>query len=159
MEVPLVCKFRIHLDLLSCQHSTNDSLSVMKSATGNISKLGLYSVTLLDNPLDKGTQNRASAGISIACCILPLRVCRRVSQETSRRYVPNLYSAVYSWDRLCDQSFWLQIQMSGFDSRGYQIFWEVVGLERGPLSLVSAIEELFERKKQRLRSRNPRIRP
>jgi hypothetical protein len=24
----------------------------------------------------------------------------------------------------------------GFDSRGYQIFWEVVGLERGPLSLV-----------------------
>jgi hypothetical protein len=25
----------------------------------------------------------------------------------------------------------------GFDSRRYQIFWEVVGLERGPLSLVS----------------------
>jgi hypothetical protein len=25
----------------------------------------------------------------------------------------------------------------GFDSRLYQIFWEVVGLERGPLSLVS----------------------
>jgi hypothetical protein len=28
----------------------------------------------------------------------------------------------------------------------HQIFWEVVGLERGPLSLVSAIEELLERK-------------
>jgi hypothetical protein len=28
----------------------------------------------------------------------------------------------------------------------YQIFWEVVGLERGPLSLVSAIEELLQRK-------------
>jgi hypothetical protein len=43
------------------------------------------------------------------------------------------------------QSSWLQIQRSGFDSRLYQIFWEV-GLERGPLSLVSTIEELLERK-------------
>jgi hypothetical protein len=34
---------------------------------------------------------------------------------------------------------------SGFDSRSYQIFWEVVGLERGPLSLVSTIEELLGR--------------
>jgi hypothetical protein len=32
-----------------------------------------------------------------------------------------------------------------FDSRGYQIFWEVVGLERGALSLVSTIEELLGR--------------
>jgi hypothetical protein len=32
---------------------------------------------------------------------------------------------------------------SGFDSRRYQIFWEVVGLERGPLSLVSTTEELL----------------
>jgi hypothetical protein len=31
----------------------------------------------------------------------------------------------------------------GFDSRRYQIFW-VVGLERGPLSLVRIIEELLE---------------
>jgi hypothetical protein len=34
----------------------------------------------------------------------------------------------------------------GFDSRRYQIFWEVVGLERGPLSPVRIIEELLERK-------------
>jgi hypothetical protein len=33
----------------------------------------------------------------------------------------------------------------GFDSRLYQIFWEVVGLKRGPLSLVSTIEELIGR--------------
>jgi hypothetical protein len=33
-----------------------------------------------------------------------------------------------------------------FDSRRYQIFWEVVGMERGPLSLVSTIEELLGRK-------------
>jgi hypothetical protein len=36
--------------------------------------------------------------------------------------------------------------MPWFDSRRYQIFWEVVGLERGPLSLVSTTEELLERK-------------
>jgi hypothetical protein len=35
---------------------------------------------------------------------------------------------------------------SGFDSRRYQIFLEVVGLERGPLSLVRITEELLERK-------------
>jgi hypothetical protein len=34
----------------------------------------------------------------------------------------------------------------GFDFRRYQIFGEVVGLERGPLGLVRIIEELFERK-------------
>jgi hypothetical protein len=36
--------------------------------------------------------------------------------------------------------------MSGFDSRDYQIFWEVIGLDRSPLSLVSTIEELLGRK-------------
>jgi hypothetical protein len=41
---------------------------------------------------------------------------------------------------------WLQVQRSGFDSRRYQIFWEAVGLERGPLSFVTTIEELLERK-------------
>jgi hypothetical protein len=40
------------------------------------------------------------------------------------------------------QSSWLKIQRSGFDSRHYQIFWELIGLERGPLSLVGTIEEL-----------------
>jgi hypothetical protein len=44
------------------------------------------------------------------------------------------------------QSSCLQIQMSGFDFLRYQIFWEAAGLERGPLSLVSTIEELLERK-------------
>jgi hypothetical protein len=45
-----------------------------------------------------------------------------------------------------DQSSWLQIQRSEFDSRRYQIFWQLVGLERGSFSLVSTIEELLERK-------------
>jgi hypothetical protein len=50
-------------------------------------------------------------------------------------------------DRLCG----LVVRVSGyrsrgpgFDSRRYQIFWEVVGLERGQLSLVRIIEELLE---------------
>jgi hypothetical protein len=38
------------------------------------------------------------------------------------------------------------VQRSGFDSRRYQISWEVVGLERGPLSLVSTTEELLGEK-------------
>jgi hypothetical protein len=33
-----------------------------------------------------------------------------------------------------------------FDSRRYQIFWEVVRLERGPLSLVRIIKELLKKK-------------
>jgi len=56
-------------------------------------------------------------------------------------------------DRLCG----LVVRVSGytyrgpgFDSRRYQIFWVVVGLERGPLSLVSLVrsmEVLLEWKK------------
>jgi hypothetical protein len=42
------------------------------------------------------------------------------------------------------QSSWLQIRRPGFDSRHYQK--KVVGLERGPFSLVSTTEELIDRK-------------
>jgi hypothetical protein len=44
------------------------------------------------------------------------------------------------------QSSWLQIQMSGFDSQCYYIFWEVVGQERRPLNLVRTNEELLGKK-------------
>jgi hypothetical protein len=54
-----------------------------------------------------------------------------------RALVPKSYSG---------QSSWIQIQRSGFDSRCYQISWEVLSLEQGPLSLVSTTEELLERK-------------
>jgi hypothetical protein len=43
------------------------------------------------------------------------------------------------------QSSWIQIQRHGFDSWRYQIFWQGVGLERGPLSLMSITEELLGR--------------
>jgi hypothetical protein len=52
-------------------------------------------------------------------------------------------------DRLCG----LVVRVPGyrsqravFDSRSYQIFWEVVSLEWGPLSLVGTIEALLGRK-------------
>jgi hypothetical protein len=81
---------------------------------------------------------------------------------TAQRYIPedrnfhshrcgNLKFEIYfkSSDRLCC----LVVRVSGyrcrgpgFDSRRYQIFWEVVGLERGPLSLVRIIEELLKGK-------------
>jgi len=51
------------------------------------------------------------------------------------------------FDRLCG----LVVRVSGyryrgpgFDPRRYQIFWVVVGLEWGPLTLVRSIEELLE---------------
>jgi hypothetical protein len=44
------------------------------------------------------------------------------------------------------QSSWLQNQRFGFLPWHYRISWEVVGLKRGPLSLVSTNEAIFGRK-------------
>jgi hypothetical protein len=45
----------------------------------------------------------------------------------------------------------------GFDSHHYHIIWEVVGLERGQLILVSTTEELLEWKSSGSGSRKPRL--
>jgi hypothetical protein len=45
---------------------------------------------------------------------------------------------------LCGQSSWLQIQRSRVRSSALPNFLTVMGLERGPLSLVRIIEELFQ---------------
>jgi hypothetical protein len=58
--------------------------------------------------------------------------------EALLQHWPSLWSS--------GESFWLQIQRSEFNYRRYQILWQVVGLERGPLSHVSTTEELLERK-------------
>ena len=63
----------------------------------------------------------------------------------------NIFKGYFArMDRLCG----LVVRVSGyryrgpgFDPRLYQIFWVVVGLERGPLSLVRSVEELLEWKK------------
>jgi hypothetical protein len=61
-------------------------------------------------------------------------------------------------DRLCG----LVVRVPGyrgrrFDSRRYHIFWEVVGLERGPFWLVSVTEELLEWESSGSGSRKPRL--
>jgi hypothetical protein len=56
------------------------------------------------------------------------------------------------------QSSWLQIRRPGFDSRHYQKK-KVLGLERGPLSLVSTTEELLDRKVAAPVQKTERIRP
>jgi hypothetical protein len=51
-----------------------------------------------------------------------------------------------AWDVLCGLVVRVpgyRYRGPGFDSQRYQIFREVVGLERGPLSVVSTIEELL----------------
>jgi hypothetical protein len=53
----------------------------------------------------------------------------------------NFAASVVLWSEFLDTD-----PGSGFDSRRYQIFLEVVGLEWGPLSLVSTTEKLLERK-------------
>ena len=57
------------------------------------------------------------------------------------------WTGLVSVDRLCG----LVVRVSGyryrglgFDSWRYQIFWVVVGLEQGPLSLMRSVEELLE---------------
>jgi len=61
-----------------------------------------------------------------------------------------LQRIIQKHDRLCG----LVVRVSGyryrgpgFDPRRYQISWVVVGLERGPLSILRSIEELLEWKK------------
>jgi hypothetical protein len=50
-------------------------------------------------------------------------------------------------DHLCGLVFRVSGYKSrgpGYDSQPYQIFWEVGGLEQGPLSLMRTTEELLE---------------
>jgi hypothetical protein len=61
------------------------------------------------------------------------------------------YLYLISLEQLNDHLCGLVVRVPGyrsrgprFDSRRYQIFWEVLGLERGPLSLVRITENLFE---------------
>jgi hypothetical protein len=68
-----------------------------------------------------------------------IRRVKKLSLKNFEKYIGN--------DRLCG----LVVRVSGyrsrglgFDSRAYQIFWEVGGMERGPVSLVRANEELLE---------------
>jgi hypothetical protein len=83
--------------------------------------------------------------------VLPLVGNYRFRYPDSWRGLTSVFGSCLSFmsDRLCG----LVARVPGyryrgpeFDSRRYQIFWEVLGLERGILSLVSTVEELLIRK-------------
>jgi hypothetical protein len=70
-----------------------------------------------------------------------------ISAEILHKYFWIMGILISHIDRLCGLVVRVPSYRSrcpGFDSRRYQIFWKVVGLERGPLSLVRITEELLE---------------
>jgi hypothetical protein len=96
-----------------------------------------------------------NSDISIYVCYVGEVSYHLFPTNSDLQYILVFFCYVFSHVNMSRWSSWLQIQRSGFDFGRYQIFWEVVGLERGPLCLVSATWK----KNQRLRSRKPRVRP
>jgi hypothetical protein len=81
----------------------------------------------------------------LTCSIMPQLLCYRMPPTQTK--APKCIVVVCSlrpplWSS--GQSSWLQIRRPGFDSRHYQK--KVVGLERGPHSLMSTTEELLDKK-------------
>jgi hypothetical protein len=72
-------------------------------------------------------------------------VCSIVLKQSSSKKILKLFHILRPPLWSSGQSSWLQFQRSGFDSWRYQFFWEAVGLERGPLSIVSTIKQLLGR--------------
>jgi hypothetical protein len=74
----------------------------------------------------------------------------KLNDRNHDEYFPCNKQALYSHgDRLCGLVVRVPGYRSrgpGFESRRYRFFWEVVGLVRGPLSLVRIPEELRSRK-------------
>jgi hypothetical protein len=63
--------------------------------------------------------------------------------------INDIVKCIIDDDRLCGLVVRFPAYISrgpGFGSRRYQTFWEVLGPERGPLSLVKITEELLEQK-------------
>jgi hypothetical protein len=99
--------------------------------------------------------NSSSSPVTPEVLIHRSRVPPQGSMLNQSNYFTPSHSFCLLWDNTrlslwsSGQSYWLQIQRHEFDSGRYQIFWEAVGLERGPLSLVNTIEELLGRKSSR----------
>jgi hypothetical protein len=93
-----------------------------------------------------------SAETSFALCRMSCStICRMIYQSETLGRITEISDIRTVWvntDRLCG----LVVRVSGyrsrgpgFDSRRFQIFWEALGLEQGPLSLVRTTEELLGR--------------
>jgi hypothetical protein len=95
---------------------------------------------------------RLSATISLQMLLLPkiTKMCLYILRSRSEITRMVFLSTIWMHnDRLCG----LVVRVLGYTSRGsgfysqrYQPFWEVVGLERGPLGLISTTRSYLERK-------------
>jgi hypothetical protein len=77
--------------------------------------------------------------------VFTLRKIKRLLNQTSSPWTRLHQDCNLVDDRPCGLVVWVPGYRSrgpGFDFQRYRSFWEVVGLERGPLKLVSTIEEL-----------------
>jgi hypothetical protein len=116
----------------------------------NVAKLKYFGMTLTsDNCIPEEIPSRLN--LEHACYHSVHNLSSPSCKDNGPWWDNNIKLIVLSWgtDRFCGlvvRLSRLQIQRSGFDSQPYQIFWEVVGLELGPLSLVSTTEELLGRK-------------
>jgi hypothetical protein len=98
--------------------------------------------------------------LSVPSSLLSFLLLLHFKAVTSRLFF--CFSTCRGLDRLCGLVARVPGYRSrgpGFDSQRYQIFWEVVGLEWGPLSLVRITEELLEWKNSGSGSRKPKLRP
>ena len=75
-----------------------------------------------------------STTVDVCCCVIPFQDRYLTTVLTTKDRLRGLVVRVSGY----------RYRGLGFDSRRYQIFWVVVGLKRGPLSLVRSIEELLE---------------
>jgi hypothetical protein len=117
-----------------------DVLGTMLAVTSNRRKQGRNTVTLL-------LLQYCNAQTMVPCIEKMKTLCYVIF--TIIEHTANLGKVVWLLNRFCG----LVVRVPGYRSRGprfsswrYQIFWEVVGLEWGPLSLVRITEELLERK-------------
>jgi hypothetical protein len=104
-------------------------------------------------------------------CWIILHIVHMYKDTHTRKRISKIHYSQRWWHFTCPLNFsffnlhrrpplWSSLQSSwgpGFDSRRYQIFWEIVDMERSPLSLVSITEELLEWKSSGSRSRKLRL--
>jgi hypothetical protein len=107
----------------------------------------IYKCVKLSSIIEEGDMNLVLIYKEI-CPYMTTNECRPTESFKPTNYISCLiYKCRINADRLCG----LVVRVPGyrcrgprFDSRRYQIFCEVVALERCPLSLVRIIEELLE---------------
>jgi hypothetical protein len=116
-----------------------DTLSPSKQISSRLSLQSFYFVRGYTIPTKETVELRSLR--------ITQKLFRNFSYDSRRTAFHASGKSIFG-DRLCGLVFRVpgyRYRDPGFDSWRYQIFWEVVGMERGPLSLVSTTEELLGR--------------